>query len=125
MAIYPCNVGKHRYPQPQQSAYCTTLEGRTPLTSRARLCPLHFRVVQVVAMQRLALVDDDSQSSTLCDVCGGDRETTMFLRLFPSKSDELTYAADLCAAHAEAVGAELLIANWDPLAARSQGLNQL
>jgi len=118
MAIYPCDQGNHRYPQPQQSVYRTTLNGREPVTVTARLCPRHFRDVVDVAAAHLAYVDDDTQGSLLCDQCGERRDTTVFLRAFPAKEDERMYCADLCERHAGEVVAALSGPSWRPMRER-------
>lgn len=118
MAIYPCDATKHRYPQPQQAAYISHVAAADVSTYRLRLCPAHFRVVQVAAQEHLTLVDDYSESTEQCTVCGEPKTDIIFARLFPSKSEELTYAADLCGRHAESATQALLISTQRPLPAR-------
>lgn len=118
MAIYPCDATSHRYPQPQQAAYISVVAGADVTTYRLRLCPAHFRAVHAAAMEHLEFVDEDTQSSTVCVHCGDPRESIIFARIFPSKSEELTFAADLCSAHAAEAAKELLLSNQRPLPGR-------
>lgn len=118
MAIYPCDFTSHRYPQPQQAAYISVVRGVDAQTFRLRLCPSHFRQVVVASQRHLLAIDEDSDSSAVCTSCSGEREAIIFSRLFPSKQEEQTFAADLCSACANAAIAELLPASARPLPPR-------
>lgn len=118
MAIYPCAIGKHRYPQPQQTAYGTSVHGSSARTHKARLCPSHFRAVMVMAREHLALIEDSSQSSLSCDRCDEPKNMALFLRVFPAKMEEEVYAGDFCGTCGEALEAQLQIATWDLLSER-------
>lgn len=118
MAIYPCRIGNHRYPQAQQMAYCTILRDDLAVTYRARLCPKHFRSVYIVGEESMDLVTEESQSSSKCGICSADKFQVMFLRCFPSKEEERAFALDACEDCADQVAGQLQVALWEPLPAR-------
>lgn len=118
MAIYPCRIGGHRYPQPQQMAYCTVLWGDLAATYRARLCPKHFRAVDLVGLEAMTAVTEDSVSAGVCDSCGEEKTSTLFLRCFPSKDEERPYAFDACKDHADTLLGQLQIGLWEALPGR-------
>lgn len=118
MAIYPCRLGGHRYPQPQQMAYCSVVAGTTARTYRARLCPKHFRDVVTFCEESMVLVDEDTSSNPVCESCGDTRVGAVFLRAFPSRETERTFAADTCGPCTDTILARLQIDLWEPLTDR-------
>lgn len=113
MAVYECDYGRHRYPQAQQSAYFTHVIGRVADTYKVRLCPAHFRTVAVGVEEQLADLDEESQSSTTCDKCGGERAGSLFVKLFPLKEEMRQFVGDFCAQCLSTVGNQLRIFNGD------------
>lgn len=118
MAIYPCRIGNHRYPQPQQLAYCTHLVNDYALTYRARLCPKHFRAVTQVGEEMMDRVHEDSVSSDDCGICSEAKTEALFLRCFPNKNEEQVFALDACGTCGSQVLERLQVATWEVLAAR-------
>jgi hypothetical protein len=43
MAIFPCDVGNHRYVGPQQTIYPAIVDGGDTARRKMRLCPAHFQ----------------------------------------------------------------------------------
>ena len=106
MAVYPCDVGMHRYPGAQRSAYLSIVgDGGRPETRKLRLCAKHFGDMRVRSAERLLLVEEDSQMSPVCDECGDARSNTLFVRLYAEDGEEpVQYAGDLCATHVDEIG---------------------
>lgn len=105
MAVFPCDVGQHRYPGAQRSAYLSIVgEGGRPETRKLRLCAQHFGDMNVRSAERLTLVEEDSQMSLVCDECSDARSNTLFVRLYAENGEEPTqYAGDLCATHLDEI----------------------
>jgi len=109
MAIYPCDISSHRYPQPQQSIYWTLVHGELLVTYKQRLCPSHFRVQATECQTSMALVDDNSQVSATCELCHSDREGALYAKVFPNKSEMQQFALDLCEVHLQELADKLRI----------------
>lgn len=118
MAVYPCDWTKHRYAQPQQSVYVTSVYRDNPETYALRLCPKHFEEVVLLVRQLMAELDDDSQVSTSCDQCGQDRDGATYVKVFRGKEEPQNFAADLCATHMVQYQRDLRIASGRALTAR-------
>jgi hypothetical protein len=126
MAVYECDWGRHRYPQPQQSIYYTHVIGASADTYKMRMCPTHFRESLVIIGEEMAELDEHSQMSLICDKCGKDRCAVLYAKVFPAKDEAKYFVADFCAACISAVGNTLRIFNGSTLTARTEGLqNQL
>lgn len=112
MAAYPCQIGGHRYPGPQRSAYVTRLNGSRPESRKLRLCPRHFAEVLETSRVFMAPILEDSQMSMLCEVgdCQVERKTTLFLKTFDQNEDPKEFAVDVCARHEQALVESL---HWD------------
>lgn len=100
MAIYPCNVGQHRYAGPQQSVYVTWVKGSQAVTGKARLCPGHFAEVAATANVDLTPIDEALQSSLVCETCDDPTTEHVYLTLYRPSSEGEAYAGDFCGVHA-------------------------
>lgn len=119
MAIFPCAVGAHRYPQPQQTAYIVLAGGMSVSTSKARFCPAHFRAFVERAAEKLLHVESDSRMSTLCQSCEAPGAQPVFVRAFPRDGEEEVFYRDVCAACRLALVEQLQEgAYWAPMAIR-------
>lgn len=125
MAIYPCDWSQHRYPDGQQSMYLVWLAGNAIGGNCLRLCPKHFREAFTIAQLHMAIVDENSQPSTMCDKCGGERDGLLHVRFFPARQEEVQMAADLCVTCSETVGNHLRASNGRPLRASVAGFNNV
>lgn len=118
MAIYPCTVGSHRYPQAQQSIYFTTVLNDMLVTYLHRLCPTHFRDLAVKVQETMELVDETSVSGRDCEHCENPRVGAIFAKVFPAKQEMQQFAADLCAQCLDELSDMLRIRSGSPLAPR-------
>ena len=118
MAVFPCDWSAHRYAGPQQSAYVTYVSGSAPTTTKLRLCERHMVELKQVAFDALALVDDDSQVSQVCEGCGVERSGAIYVKLFTPHNEPETWAGDFCAGCAARVAASLKVASGRPLGDR-------
>lgn len=96
MAIYPCDNGNHRYPQPQQSIYLTRIIEDDILTRTTRLCPLHFRNLVQTLGNHLDDITEVTESGHVCKSCDGPLEVRVYCRAFPTKSEEMPFAGEFC-----------------------------
>lgn len=120
MAVYPCDIGQHRYAGQQQSIYLTVVKSsRDPASVKLRLCPNHFVSAAKEIESKMDDVSDGGQMSVLCQTCGQPREVTVFARVYALKSEEQCFALDLCAACAEGWANDSLWSSGRPLEARS------
>lgn len=115
MAVYPCDLSPHRYPQAQQSIYYTLVQGDLVATYKQRLCPKHFRDSASYIQEKMAMVDDDSQISKHCEWCDGDRDGAVYVKVFPAKSEMQQFALDLCQPHLSELAEALQIRNGTAL----------
>lgn len=111
MAVYPCDIKPHRYPQPQQSIYYTLVQGDVVVTYKQRLCPKHFREMAVYIQEKMAMVDEASQVSRYCEWCEELRDSSVYAKVFPAKAEMQQFALDLCATHSEELANALEIRN--------------
>jgi hypothetical protein len=109
VAIYPCDIGPHRFPQPQQSIYWTLVSGDLVQTYKQRLCPSHFRTQASECQSSMAMIDDDSVVSRSCELCDNAREGALYAKVFPLKAEPQQFALDLCAGHLDELGDKLQI----------------
>ena len=115
MAVYPCDYAPHRYPDAQQSIYFTLIVGQLVDTMKQRLCPKHFRAQAVYLQEHFAMIDESSQVSDTCERCDAPRESAIYAKVFPAKSEMQQFALDLCATHLKQVGEELRVGNGSRL----------
>ncbi len=115
MAVYPCDATGHRYPQPQRSLYLTRANGSGAQTRKMRLCPTHAAEHLAELNAYWQLVEEDTQSETMCFRCGNPRGPALFAKIYMGGDVPTQFAADLCEPH----GAEALARlGWD----RAKGL---
>lgn len=119
MAIYPCDWSAHRYAQPQQSAYITSVWGTDAETAQLRLCPRHLLELEEICKERLELIDWDSQVGSSCTSCGKERNGLLSVKLFKGKEEPTYYVADLCARCWQEYRTLLKVASGRPPRARS------
>lgn len=118
MAIFPCDWTGHRYAQPQQSIYITSVWGDDAETAKLRLCPKHFEELHLIARTKMAQLDEDSKVGRVCDVCGKERNAALFLKVFQAHAEPLYYASDLCAGCWQAYRDLVHVASARPLTDR-------
>jgi hypothetical protein len=111
MAVYECDYGRHRYPQPQQSIYYTLALPSSSTTYACRLCPRHFRDSTVIISEKMAMVDEESKASATCDMCSSDKHQVIYAKVFPKDAESEYYVADLCAEHGSQLGNEVRMFN--------------
>jgi hypothetical protein len=121
MAIYPCDWLPHRFPQPQQSVYVSSVRPDSYTTWKLRFCPKHFSAYLDLAQELTKLVEDDSQPSDECDRCGKEKSLAVYLKFFPSKAEPFYYASDLCGRCWPDVGKDLKVSNGSIMPALSEG----
>jgi len=118
MAVFPCDLHPHRYPDPQRSIYLTYVAGDTLQTNMLRLCPRDFNEELELVGEYLAVVDESSQMSTKCELCDEPKVCSLFAKVFDHKAEMVQYAADFCADDAEMVLGKLSFANGRPMRTR-------
>ena len=115
MAVYPCDVGSHRYAGPQRSVYITSCFGRDTETVKLRLCLRHFTEIELAAAADMEELGEDDVQSGLSCACGADRDYIVFAKMFDQSAEPREYAADLCAAHRYDLLAKLSAGSGRPL----------
>lgn len=100
MAVYPCDYNAHRYVQPQQSIYVTTIVGETLDTYKLRFCPKHFDEIAQLAEDFFKNVEDDAYSAKVCDVCEAPSTALFAIKVFPMKAELRQYVGERCTQHA-------------------------
>jgi len=115
MAVYPCDYGRHRYPQPQQSIYYTHVIGSSCQTYKMRLCPQHFELSCEQIAEYLSLVDENSQIDKNCTRCDAEAAGSLYAKVFRAKQEGEQWAGDFCAGCLSGVANHLRIFNVEPM----------
>lgn len=99
MAVYPCSVESHRYLQKQRAIYISDVGSARPETRKHRLCPRHFEDKLDYLSRTMTLLEDDSQMSMACEMCGKPRSSCIFVKVYAEDGLEpAQYAVDVCPA---------------------------
>ena len=109
MALFPCVVGNHKYPGPQQSVYAAALKGSFSARSKLRLCPDHLAQLDKWLDEHLVLVSVGEQIvSTVtafpdsCYVCKGQEGLwQLFANVYQRGQPQRDFYGAACAAHVE------------------------
>jgi hypothetical protein len=103
MALYPCDVGAHRYRGAQQTIYPALTDGVTTLRRKLRLCEEHFAAALETIAQRAhnADRDFDDTEGVKCLLCAQfviDAPHAFFATVYRAKSEREDWWAPVHAA---------------------------
>jgi hypothetical protein len=115
MAAYPCDWSSHRYPQAQQSAYVTIMNGDAPSTVKLRLCPKHLDDFDDGCRELLAPLNDDVLERRHCQNCDRETQQVVLAKVYRLHEEPYQYVGEFCAAHGSEVYMHLQIANGKAL----------
>ncbi len=105
MALFPCDLGNHRYRGAQQTIYPALVNGSEAYRRKMRLCPAHFeiRVDALSSRAAFAQIDFYEANEAKCLVCQetvSDSAWQFFATVYAARSERLDYWAlvhDHCA----------------------------
>lgn len=99
MALYPCDIGAHRYAGKQQTVYPCLLLGGQAQRSKLRLCPNHF-VEYIRSTEGMLYGADDQDHPAECMFGKGDAiEGAVFLTYYESGQERQDLFGSTCKAH--------------------------
>lgn len=107
MALFPCIVGNHKYPGPQQSAYLAALNGSFAARSKLRLCPEHLDAIGSWCEQHLQLIAvgekmvvEGLEPDLGCFECKGQgAKWQLFSNVFKRGNPQMDYYGQACDEH--------------------------
>lgn len=108
MAVFPCDIGRHRYPGPQQTMYPAVVDGDLCRRRKLRLCPIHFaelldRLHQGYSNGQIEFLDVQAVTCPLCSNPVRDETGQFFATVYAKGSERADFWAPVHTACIEAL----------------------